>query len=369
MSTVMWDQALQGVAPITGGQALPPATYRFRAVAGEGKESSNGLSMSLQFEVESGPLKGRKSFHWENMPNGTTDKDKQRMGYFLGLLEAYGITNQHLGQWFAGQPISVQTLDYIAKQLVASGRIVKATIRPRSNDASKVDMTGWSADDGIEPEPPKQTAAAPASPAGPGYPGQVPGGAPGAPGFPGGAPAGPQGFGQPGPGAGAPPNSMPLGGFPGSANGMQPNQAPQWADGPAGQQAQPQQFSGPGQAAPAAQPQAAGMNQFQQPAAAQFPQPNPQQVQTATQEGFPGQQFPGQVNPAAFPAQGQQQAAPTGYDQQMQAQGGFGQQQPDGSVQMPGIPQPQPNQFGQPQGAPGLPTGGFPQTGAPQANF
>lgn len=151
---------------------------------------------------------------------------------------------------------------------------------------------------------------------------------------------------------------MPLGGFPGSG-GMQPNAAPEWAQQPAAQQAPPPQ-------------------QFQQPQAAPVQQPQ--------QGGFPGQQFPGQVNPAQFPAQGQQAPAPQGYDQQMQTQGGFGQQQPDGSVQMPAqgfnqMLQPQQAQpvQGQMPGMPaqqvqnpnGLPQGGFPNVGGnpPQASF
>lgn len=349
MSTVMWDQALQGVAPITGGQALPPGTYRLKAVAGEGKLNSNkAVMLSLSFEVASGPLQGRKAFHNENLPAGDTDKDKTRMGYFLGLMEAYGISGQNLGQWFAGRSIDTDTINYLAQQLVASGRIIKASCRPQQNDASRINWGGWMADDGIEPEPPKQTAA-PSTPPGPP-----------APGMPG---AGGGGFPQPGMQAGPP--GLPLGGFPGSGQGA-PNQAPQWAQQPVAAQAQPQGqqvFGGPGQAAPAAQPAAAGLNQFQQPAQGQFP----------------GQQFQGQVNPATFPPQGQQApAAQSGYDQQMQAQGGFLQQNPNGTVappqqpapgygqapqQMPGMPNPQ-----QPQN--GLPQGGFPQQGqAPQANF
>jgi len=377
MSTVMWEQALQGVAPIVGGQALPPATYRFRVVGGEGKKNSGGgLMLTLQLEVASGPLAGRKAFHNENMPKGNSDSDKQRMGFFLGLLEAFGVTGQQLGQMFAGRAIDVDTIDYLAKSLVQTGRIIKGTARPQASDASRINLGGWTPDDGIEPEPPVQKAVAPAV-GGPAFPGGVPGGVPGAPGFPGGAPAGGQGGFAPAGGPGA----MPLGGFPGSGQGLQPNAAPDWANQPA-----------------AAQPQAAGMNQFTQPAQAQQA-PAQQQDQ-----GFPGQQFQGQVNPANFPAQGQQPSAFTqlaqqpgsGFGAPIEQQAGqqFGgpvqgfQGQPDQAgqfqqqgmqagpaQQLPGAPQAQAfQQFGGQQPNPnGLPTGGFPQgqppAGAPQASF
>lgn len=376
MTTILWNNALEGVTPAKGGAALPPATYRFRAVAGEGKKNNAGNPMlELQFEVVSGPLQGRKQFHNENLPTGNTDNDRTRMAFFLGLMDAYGITGDQLKQMFGNRAIDVETVDYIAKQLVAMNRIIKATVVPQQKDTSRVNLKNFVADDGIEPEPPKQVQAAPAVP---GPFGQAPGGPPQG-GFA--PPAGPpQGGGFPGGQAGPPAGGgMPLGGFPGSG-GMQPNPAPDWANQPAAaQQGQPQQFQQPINAqAPAAQPQAGGMNQFTQPAAAQ--------VNPALQEGFPGQQFPGQVNPNAFPAQGQQ-AAPQqfggpvqGFQGQPDQNGQFPQQaqnlqptqQPVPGQQMPGIPQAQqPGQFGgQPQGAPGLPTGGFPQQGgAPQANF
>lgn len=355
MSTVLWNDILQGVAPITGGQALPPGTYRLVATAGEGKLSSNNnVMLALTFEVASGPLQGRKAFHNENLPGGNTDADKTKMGYFLGLMQAYGISGQDLAQWFNGQPISVETIDYLAKQLVARQQIVKATCRPQKNDASRINWSGWMADDGIEPEPPKGATAAPAGPSAPGMPfgGGAPGGVPGGSPFPqGGLGAGPGGLPQPGQQPqgfqpsqqnGAAPAGPPLGGFPGSSGPQgAPNPAPDWANPAAGapggppppqvQQLQAQQFGGPGQAAPAAQPQAAGVNQFQQPAQGQFP----------------GQQFPGQVDPANFPPQNQ---AP--------------QQAPAGQ-QLPGMPAQQ-----QGQAPNGLPQGGFPPVGqAPQASF
>ena len=307
MSTVTWDSALQGVSPITGGQPLPPATYRLRIIGGEGKNNSNNAPMlSLQFEVASGPLAGRKAFHNENMPSGNTDQDKQRMGYFLGLMEAFGISGQQLGQMFAGQPISKESLDYLAKALVQQGQTIKGTCRTQKNDETRINWGGWTPDDGIEPEPPKQVAAQNANPVGPPL---TPNGFAGGPPNIGGAPAGlPQGGFPPNvqqqvPAAQA--NGLPLGGFPGSG-GMQPNPAPDWATQQPVQGQPPQQLPGPGQTAPAAQPQAAGMNQFAQPGAAQFP-PMGQQQPAQQQEGFPGQQFPGQVNPANFPPQNQAQ--------------------------------------------------------------
>jgi len=103
VSTVTWNDALQGVTPITGGQPLPPGTYRLRLVGGEGKiNSSQAPMLSLEFEVASGPLAGRKAFYNENLPKGNTDQDRQRMGYFLGLMEAFGITGAQLGQMFGG---------------------------------------------------------------------------------------------------------------------------------------------------------------------------------------------------------------------------------------------------------------------------
>jgi hypothetical protein len=341
MSTVLWNDILQGVAPITGGQALPPGTYRLVATAGEGKLNSNdNVMLALTFEVASGPLKGRKAFHNENLASDTSDKGKQRMGYFLGLLQAYGISGQDLAQWFAGRAIDVETIDYLAKQLVARQQIIKASCRPQTSDPTRINWSGWMADDGIEPEPPKgATGGAPAGPSAPGMPfGQPgPGGAPGGSPFPqGGLGAGPGGLppqNQQQTGAQQPGGGMPLGGFPGSASPQgAPNAGPEWANQQQAAQPPVQQFAGPGQTAPAAQPQAAGMNQFQQPAQGQFP----------------GQQFQGQVDPANFPPQNQ---AP--------------QQAPAGQ-QLPGMPAQQP----QGQAPNGLPQGGFPPVGqAPQASF
>lgn len=346
MSTLTWESALQGVTPRTGGSSLPPAQYRLKAVAGEGKRNSNqNLMFSLTLEVISGPMQGRKGFHNENLPTGNSDKDKERMGYFLGLLEAFGITGDMVRQMFAGREIDEASLSYLAQYIVQQGRSVKGTCRPQTNDPTRINWGGWMPDDGIEPVPPKQAA-----PAGqPGFPGGAPSGQP--PVFGGGAPQGAPGQapGQFQPPA-AQPNNLPLGGFPGSG-GLAPNQAPDWA---------------------------------QQPAAAQ-----PQQFQQAPvqDQGFPGQQFQGQVNPANFPAQGQPQ-----FESQMtqpQQFGGPGQmaqaaqpqaagmnqfqqpaaaqfpQQGQAPGQLPGMP-PQ-----QPQGNPnGLPQGGFPQGGqAPQATF
>lgn len=327
MSTVLWNDALQGVTPTTGGQPLPPATYRFRPIAGEGKDNSGGAPMlSLQLEVISGPMAGRKHYHYENLPKGNSDADKQRMGYFLGLCQAFGITGEMLGQWFQGQPVSKETLEYLAKYIVQSGRVVKATLRPRRNDEARVDASGWVPDDGIEPEPPKQAAVAAPMP-----------GAPES--F--GPPQTPNSF------AGGPqaPSGLPLGGFPGSVQqGGAPSAAPDWATQQQVQGQAPQQITGPGQAAPAAQPQAAGMSQFQQLAAAQFPQSG--QASAPQQDAFPGQQFPGQVNPANFPATAQ----------------------PNPGQQMPGMPQAAPQQNSAPTGQP---QGGFPLIGGqpPQANI
>lgn len=357
MSTVTWNEALQGVQPITGGQPLPPATYRLRLVGGEGRNNSSQAPMlSLQFEVASGPLAGRKAFHNENLPKGNTDQDKQRMGFFLGLMEAFGVTGDQLAQMFAGRSIDADSVDYLAKALVSQGRTIKGTCRPQKNDETRINWGGWIADDGIEPEPPKavQNSAPPVGPpsapngfGGPPNTGLPQGGFPQAGGFPpvqpGPSNSAPGNFQPAAPAAQAPSqpqqqNGLPLGGFPGSG-GMQPTPAPDWAtqqpvQGQApqtafAQVAQPemqqlaaqqgqafaqagapgfgQQLPGPGQAAPAAQSPAAGMSQFAQPGAAQFPLPGqPGQQLPAAQEGFPGQQFPGQVNPAAFPPPGAQ---------------------------------------------------------------
>lgn len=356
MSTITWDAALQGVTPATGG-SLPPATYRLKIIGGEGKEnSSQNAALNLQFEVFSGPLKGRKAFHYENLPGGKSDTDNNRWAYFLGLTEAFGITGPQIAQGLAGQPVNQQSADYVAKLLVQTGRVVKATLRPRRNDPTRFDWNGWVPDDGIEPEPPVSAATTPVT-------------------NPNNAPV----FGQaPPPQQGAP--GMPMGGFPGSG-GLQPNPAPEWAQQPAVQapqatqypmqgQAPAPQFGGPGQAAPAAQPQAAGMNQFQQPQAAQFPQ------QGAPQQEFPGQQFPGQVNPNNFPPQNQQAQPPQQFVDPNgprndpwanPGEAGYAPQQPaQGQPGLPGMPPPQ-----QPQANPnGLPQGGFPQGGqAPQATF
>lgn len=335
MSTVTWD-AFQGVAPATGGQPVPPATYRLRIFSGEGKLNSNkNLMMTLGFEIASGPLAGRKVYHNENLPKGNSDNDKTRMAFFLGLLAAFGLSGEQLGQMFAGRPIDEASVDYLAKMLVQSGRTVKATATLQSNDETRNNWRNWMPDDGIEPEPPKQTQAAPAAP-------------PGA--F--GPPSSPNGFAAP-PGPPAqvqqqPPN-LPLGGFPGSQQpGGMPATAPDWATQQPVQGQAPQQMPpSPGQFAPDAQPQAAGLNQFAQ----------------TSQDQFPGQQFPGQVDPANFPPP---LGAPQGQPQQAVPQQGF--QPPAGlpGGQMPGMPPAQPQQ------APaGLPQTQFPPVGGqpPQANI
>lgn len=356
-NVIMWESALQGVTPTTGG-GLPTGTYRLRPIGGEGKTNSGGgVSLSLQMEVISGPMQGRKAYHFENFPTDNSDVAKQRMGYIAGMFEAFGLTIAQLQQMFAGQAITAETVDYAVKYVVQMGRQVKATTRPRRNDPSRTDWVGFMPDDGIEPEPPA-AANRPAQGGQPGFPGMNGAGPAGQPNPFGGAPGGaPQGFpgGLPGQQPAAASNSMPLGGFPGSG-GTQPTPPPDWAQQPvaqpqqgfpaqqpAAQQPAAQQFAGPGQTAPAAQPDAAGMNQFQQPAAAQFPQQGTQQPQPNLQQGFPGQQFPGQVNPDNFAPQ-QLQGAPQG--------------------QLPGA------QSQQPQNVQGLPQGGFPQGGqAPQATF
>lgn len=349
-----WQDALQGVTPITGGAPLPPATYRLRIVGGEGKLNSNqNVMLALQFEVESGPLKGRKAFHNENLPRGTSDAEKQRMGFFLGLMSAFGLTGEQLGQMFAGRPIDEQSVDYLAKALVQSGRVIKGTCSPQKNDETRINWRNWTPDDGIEPEPPKQIQAAAGS-AGSFGPPSTPNGFAAPPGPP-------QNFGQqapapnglpqggfPGqaqtPAAAPQPGSLPLGGFAGSAqpNGM-PNAAPDWATQQPVQGQAPQTFQTP---AVNQQPQYPA----QQQGFGQQPAPQEQQGQ------FPGQQFPGQVNPAEFPPQGQQQ----GFNPAQLVQAAPGQQ-------MPGMPPAQPQQ----QAPAGLPQGGFPPVGGqpPQANI
>lgn len=339
MSTMTWESALQGVTPRTGGSSLPPGQYRLKAVAGEGKLNSNqNLMFALTFEVISGPMQGRKAFHNENLPSGSSDKDKERMGYFLGLLEAFGVSADMLRQMFAGRPVDEASLSYLAQYIVGQGRSIKGTCRPQQSDPTRVNWGGWMVDDGVEPAPPKQAA-----PGGqPGFPGGAPGGQPTQ--FGGGAPQGVPGQapGQFQP-TGQQPSNLPLGGFPGSG-GAVPNQAPDWAQ----------------------QPAAAAPQQFQQQVPVQ-------------DQGFPGQQFPGQVNPANFPAQGQApqqfggpgQMAPAaqpqaaGMNQFQQPAAAQFPQQGQAPGQLPGTP-PQ-----QPQGNPnGLPQGGFPQGGqAPQATF
>jgi hypothetical protein len=338
VSTLTWESALQGVTPRTGGSSLPPAQYRLKAVAGEGKlNSNNNLMFALTLEVISGPMQGRKAFHNENLPSGSSDKDKERMGYFLGLLEAFAISSDMLRQMFAGRPVDEASLSYLAQYIVQQGRSVKGTCRPQQSDPTRVNWSGWMVDDGQEPAPPKQAA-----PAGqPGFPGGAPGGQP--PQFGGGAPQGAPGQFQP---PAQQPGNLPLGGFPGSG-GAVPNGAPDWAQAPA-----------------AAQPQ-----QFQQPQA------------PVQDQGFPGQQFQGQVDPANFPPQNQQAAsqqfvdpnAPRNDPWATPGEAGYAQQQAQapqqfqqaGPGQLPGMaPQ-------QPQANPnGLPQGGFPpNTQAPQATF
>lgn len=304
MTTITWDAALQGVTPAKGSTPFPPATYRLRLVAGEGKLNSNNSPMlSLTFECESGPLKGKKAFHNENMPKDgdAPDKIQTRMAFFLGLLDAFGVTGAQVAQMFAGRPIDADSLDYLARALVSLGKVVKATATLQADNDSRNNWRNWSADDGIEPAPPKELQTAGGAPQG--FPGAVPGGAP--------AP-GPNGFAPPsGPPQGAPagppagqPGSLPLGGFPGSGQPMQPNPAPEWSNqAPA---------AGPGQAAPAAQPAAAGMGQFTQAQAGQFPQGFGQQPPTGQPQqppaapnglptgGFPPVQQGGQPPQATF---------------------------------------------------------------------
>lgn len=351
MTTIDWSTALQGVTPQQGFQPLPPATYRFRIVSGEGKIAGSGsIMVTCQFEVISGPKAGRKIFHNWNLPKDGSDSAKTQMGFFLGAMLVFGLTPEWFGQSFAGQQITKDHADFIAKTLVATGVSFKATASLQKNDPSRNNLNNFIADDGQEPDPPKEPTATNFAPGAP----SVPGGPPG----------------------------LPLGGFPGSGGvgGAPITPGPDWANQPP---APPTQ----GQFAPAA--------------AAAAPQ----------QGGFPGQSFPGQVNPAQFPAQGQQApatavpgqyqppaaasapgmqqfgttqadqqyggapAAPQGqssYDQQMQAQGGqFYHQNPDGSVSQPAqqVQPPAPGGFPSGQAVPqmpGMPAQGQPPAGAPQ---
>lgn len=343
MTTIDWSTALQGVTPQQGFSPLPPATYRFRIVAGEGKTAGSGAQMvSVQLEVISGPKQGRKTFHNWVLPKDGSDKGKQSMGFFLGAMMVFGLPPEWFAQAFAGQQISKEHADYIAKALVQANVSFKATASIQTSDPSRNNFNNFVADDGVEPEPPKETAPSNLTPGAPPVPGM-------------------------GTGPGGPPG-LPLGGFPGSGgqNGAMPSSAPEWAQGP-------------GQT-PAYQPAAAAPPVPQPPTQGQYAPA----AQAQPQGGFPGQQFPGQVDPANFPAQGQpqqqfggpvqgfqgqpdpqgqfpQQAQPAFQAQQpMQPQGGF----PGGQAapQMPGMPTPgaQPPVPGQvpvgvPQGFPGQP--------------
>lgn len=352
---VDWSTALNGVVPQQGFQPLPPATYRFRILTGEGRIAGSGsIMVSCQFEVISGPKMGRKVFHNWNLPKDGSDKAKTQMGFFLGAMMVFGLTPEWFGQSFAGQQITKDHADFIAKTLVATGLTFKATASLQASDPSRNNLNNFISDDGQEPEPPKEPTATNFAPGAP----QVPGGPPG----------------------------LPLGGFPGSGGvgGAPITPGPEWAN------PQPPAPQGPptqGQFAPAAA----------------APQPQ--------QGGFPGQSFPGQVNPAQFPAPGQQApavaipgqyqppaaanapgmqqfgttqadqqyggapAAPAGppsYDQQMQAQGNQfapgGGQPGYGAQQAPAGP---PAQGGFPGGQaapqmPGMPAQGQPPAGAPQ---
>jgi hypothetical protein len=249
MTTIDWSTALQGVTPQQGFQPLPPAVYRFRIVSGEGKVAGSGsIMVSCQFEVISGPKAGRKVFHNWNLPKDGSDKAKQSMGYFLGAMLVFGLTPEWFGQSFGGQQISKDHADFVAKTLVATGMSFKATASLQRDDPSRNNFNNFIADDGVEPEPPKEPTQSNFTP---------------------GAPAGPGG-----------PPGLPLGGFPGSGGvgGAPIAAAPDWSNQPPTPPIQGNQFA---------------------PAAAAAPQPG----------GFPGQSFPGQVNPAQFPAPGQQAPA------------------------------------------------------------
>lgn len=260
MTTINWNTALQGVTPQQGFQPLPPATYRFRIVSGEGRTAGSGAQMvSVSMEVLSGPKMGRKVFHNWVLPKEESDSAKQSMGFFLGAMEIFGLSPQWFGQTFGGQDITKEHCDYIAQTLVASGRSFKATASLQSKDPSRNNFNNFITDDGVEPEPPAEPKQNVFNP--------------GAPPIPTGAPGG----------------NLPLGGFPGSGGvgGAPVPGPPAWAGQPQPGQAPPAQPN-QGQFAPAAQAQ--GMQQFG----------------TTQQDQFPGQSFPGQVNPATFPPQGQQ---------------------------------------------------------------
>jgi hypothetical protein len=315
MTTIDWSTALQGVTPQQGFQPLPPATYRFRIVSGEGRVAGSGsIMVSCQLEVISGPKAGRKVFHNWNLPKDGSDSAKTQMGFFLGAMMVFGLTPDWFGQSFAGQQISKDHADFVAKTLVSTGISFKATASLQKNDPSRNNLNNFIADDGVEPEPPKEPVQTNFNP------------------------------GAPTPGPGGPPG-LPLGGFPGSGGvgGAPIAAAPDWANQPP---------------APPSQGQFA-------PAAAAAPQPG----------GFPGQSFPGQVNPAQFPAQGQQAPAvaiPGQYQPPAAAQAPgmqqFGTTQADQQYGgAPAAPQGQP-QFGGPvpgfQGQPN-PQGQFPQQAQP----
>lgn len=321
MTTTMvdWNTVLNGAVPQQGFQPLPPATYRFRIVSGEGRVAGSGaIGVSCQLEVISGPKAGKKVFHTWYLPKDGSDKAKTSMGYFLGAMLVFGLTPEWFGQSFAGQQISKDHADFVAKTLVATGISFKATASLQSDDPSRNNFNNFIADDGIEPDPPKEPTVTSFAP---------------------GAPTGPAG-----------PPGLPLGGFPGSGGvgGAPITAGPDWANQPP---------------APPAGPPTQG--QFA-PAAAAAPQ----------QGGFPGQSFPGQVNPAQFPAPGQQAPAvaiPGQYQPPAAAQASgmnqFGTTQADQQYGgAPAAPQGQPQQFGGPvpgfQGQPN-PQGQFPQQAQP----
>lgn len=146
MSTVMWGEVLTNVTPNAGSSPLDPGEYNFKVVLGKGAKASTGaLMISVHMEVTGGADAGRKTWHNWVMPKENDDKAQTRMSYFLGDMEALGLTKEWFVTTLGGHPISEETCNYIAGQLV--GREAAGSVTVQKTDTSRRNINNFRAVD------------------------------------------------------------------------------------------------------------------------------------------------------------------------------------------------------------------------------
>lgn len=139
MSTLSWNDVLQGAEANKGSVPLQPGDYNFKVASAEGKTAQSGREMiSVRLEIIDGPYAGKTAWHNWVLPNDNSDKAKTSMGYFLGDMEVFGLTKDWFIQNIGGQAMTKATCDFIAAQIV--NQVITASVSFQKNDPTRNDI-------------------------------------------------------------------------------------------------------------------------------------------------------------------------------------------------------------------------------------